>query len=224
MTHNMVGHSMISVIYEDKSIIVCVKPAGVLSQPSPNSGESMLSLLSAQCGGEVFPVHRLDRETGGLMVFARTQSAAAKLSAAIAEKKFEKEYLCIVEGHPVERVGTLTDLLFKDSARGKSFVVQRMRKGVKEAVLDYEVVATKDTLSLLRVRLHTGRTHQIRVQFSSRKLPLAGDRKYGGSGSDLALWSTSLSFPHPITKKTLSFSLLPSATGVWTAFTEQLQT
>lgn len=213
---------MISVIYKDKSIIVCVKEQGILSQPSPNCGESMLSLLAAQCGGEVYPVHRLDRETGGLMVFARTQAAAAKLSAAIAEKHFEKEYLCIVEGIPSEESATLRDLLFKDSARGKSFVVQRMRKGVKEAVLDYTLLASRENRSLLRVRLHTGRTHQIRIQFSSRKLPLAGDRKYGGSGSDLALWSAALAFPHPVTKKSLAFSLLPPASGVWAEFADAL--
>ncbi len=206
---------MISVIFEDKSIIVCVKEPGILSQPSPTCGESMLSLLAAQCGGAVFPVHRLDRETGGLMVFARTQRAAARLSTAIAEKQFKKEYLCMVEGHPDVKSGTLTDLLFKDSARGKSFVVQRMRKGVKEAVLDYETLAENDAHSLLRVRLHTGRTHQIRVQFSSRKLPLAGDRKYGGSGKELALWSCALAFPHPVTKKPMSFTLLPQAQGIW---------
>jgi len=218
----MVGQFMISVVFEDKSIVVCIKPAGILSQPSPTCSESMLSLLSAQCGGEVFPVHRLDRETAGLMVFARTQAAAAKLSAAIADKRFQKEYLCIVEGRPTEDTGALRDLLFKDSARGKSFVVQRMRKGVKEAVLDYALLSSNDTHSLLRVKLHTGRTHQIRVQFSSRKLPLAGDRKYGGSGSELALWSVSLSFPHPVTKKLLTFSQLPPAEGCWAAFGEAL--
>ena len=215
---------MISILHQDKSVIVCVKPTGILSQSSPSCSESMLSLLSAQCGGEVFPVHRLDRETGGLMVFARTQAAAASLSAAIAEKRFQKEYLCIVQGRPTDPSGTLRDLLFKDSARGKSFVVQRMRKGVKEAVLDYEVISARAGHTLLRVKLHTGRTHQIRVQFSSRKLPLLGDRKYGGSGNELALWSCSLSFPHPVTKKSLSFSLLPPAEGCWEEFGGELNT
>jgi len=213
---------MISVVFEDKSVIVCVKEPGILSQPSPSCSESMLSLLSAQCSGEVYPVHRLDRETGGLMVFARTQSAAAKLSAAIAEKRFQKEYLCIVQGHPAEAAGTLRDLLFKDSTRGKSFVVQRIRKGVKEAVLDYETLSAGKEHTLLRIRLHTGRTHQIRVQFSSRKLPLAGDRKYGGSGDGLALWSYALSFPHPVSKKLLSFTLLPPTEGCWAEFSETL--
>ncbi len=187
---------MVPIFAENHSVILCEKPVGVLSQPSPGRQESMLSLLEAQCRCAVYPIHRLDREVGGVMVFAKTAPAAAVLSAAVQQRTLEKEYLALVRGRPEAPSGTFTDLLFKDSGRGKSFVVTRMRKGVKEASLSYEVLAERDGCSLVRVRLHTGRTHQIRVQFSSRGMPLLGDRKYGGPAAPgLALWSCRLSFP-----------------------------
>jgi len=214
---------MIPILYQDNAIIVCVKAPGILSQSAPNCTESMLSLLSAQCGGEVYPVHRLDRETGGVMVYARTAAAAAKLSAAVAERTMEKKYLCIVSGCPRQSEATLEDLLFKDSSRNKTFVVTRMRKGVKAASLTYRTLASRNGTSLLQVALHTGRTHQIRVQFASRHLPLLGDSKYGGERGELALWSYSLSFPHPANQKMLSFSALPSPAGCWAVFADDLE-
>ena len=209
---------MISILYEDGRLFVAVKPAGVLSQPSPRQEESMLSLLSEQRGGTVYPVHRLDRETGGVMVFARTRSAAAALSEAMARREAEKVYCCVVSGCPRPERGELRDLLYTDRGRGKTFVVQRMRKGVREASLSYETVAAAGGRSLLRVVLHTGRTHQIRVQFASRKLPLAGDGRYGGGPGELALWCAGLAFPHPGDGRRMAFSLPPEAAGVWEPF------
>ena len=205
------------VLYNDKSIIVCLKQPGELSQAGKNGEPSLLTELEASFGAPIFPVHRLDRETGGLMVYARTKEAAARLSDAIAQHKLAKEYVCIVRGTPADDTGTYRDLLLHDKQRNKTFVVQRMRGGVKEAVLSYRVIDRRNDTSLVRVTLQTGRTHQIRVQFSSRKTPLIGDGKYGGGKGELALWSCHLTFPHPITDEILSFERLPGG-GVWTEY------
>ena len=209
---------MIPILFQDRSLAVCLKPPGILSQDGP--GETLPALLREQLNCEIYPVHRLDREVGGVMVYAKTSRAAGALSAAMAQGAFRKEYLCILRGRPAEPEGTCRDLLIHDKARNKSFVVQRMRGGVKEASLDYRLLAEAEGLSLVLVRLHTGRTHQIRVQFSSRGMPLAGDGRYGGGGGDLALWSFSLSFPDP-GGKPLAFSALPDG-GVWTTFSAAL--
>ena len=189
---------MVPILYRDNSLLICLKKPGILSQPAPGRRESMLSLLAAQEGGEVFPVHRLDREAGGVMVFARTAPAAARLSEAIRLGQTDKEYLAAVRGVPDESAGLLRDLLFHDSARGRSYVVRRMRKGVREAALSYRVVSEKDGYALVLIRLHTGRTHQIRVQFSSRGMPLLGDVRYGGKRTGdgaIGLWSWRLRIP-----------------------------
>ncbi len=211
---------MIDILYQDNELAVCRKPAGLLSQDGP--GDTLPSLLRAQLGGEIFPVHRLDREAGGVMVCARTRRAAGSLSGAISRGEFRKEYLCIVRGRPEEDEETYRDLLLHDKSRNKSFVVQRMRGGVKEAVLDYRLLAERDGLSLVRARLHTGRTHQIRVQFASRGMPLAGDGKYGGGGGGggMALWSWALAFPHP-NGKPMAFRALPEG-DVWIRFAGEL--
>ena len=189
-------------------LLAAVKPAGILSQSSPQEAESMLSLLSAQCGGTVYPVHRLDRDT-------------AALSEAMARREVGKIYCCIVSGCPQPERGILRDLLYTDRNRGKTFVVTRMRKGVKEAELAYEVLAAGPEKSLLRVALHTGRTHQIRVQFASRRLPLAGDSRYGGGRGALALWCASLDLRHPADGRPMAFFAPPEA-EIWAPYAGEL--
>ncbi len=197
------------ILFEDNDILVCIKPVGIVSQ-SDTKGESMISRLQEHTGSTVYPLHRLDREVGGVMVYAKSHFAASVLSKDIAEHKFKKGYMALVHGKPEETCGEMRDLLFKDSRKNKSFVVKRMRKGVKEAVLEYEVLNSKDDLSLVKVLLHTGRTHQIRVQFASRQMPLVGDRKYGASDEfkNIGLWSYKITFNHPKTKETLEFEKL----------------
>lgn len=203
------------IVYDDKSICVCVKDVGVSSE---NGG--MPELIKESTGArEVFCVHRLDRDVGGVMVYAKSSAAAAALSAAIAGRNFRKEYLAVAEGSPEKR-GELHDLLFHDAAKNKTYVVKRMRKGVKEASLEYETLGSGDGLSLVRILLHTGRSHQIRVQFASRKMPLCGDGKYGSSRRELplALWAYSLTFPHPKTGQLLCFSRLPPGIAPWDSY------
>ncbi len=206
---------MVDILYKDKSMIVCVKRPGELSQTGKPGERSLLRALEEQHGAPIYPVHRLDREAGGVMVYARTREAAARLCDATAHREMEKEYLCIVRGAPQEGDGEYRDLLLHDKQRNKTFVVSRMRGGVKEAVLSYRVITRCGDNSLVRVRLQTGRTHQIRVQFSSRKMPLLGDGKYGGGKGELALWSCRLAFRHPDTGEWLSFERMPAG-GVWT--------
>ena len=209
------------ILFEDKHLIFAVKPVGVLSQSG--DGENMIDLLSVG-RGEIFPIHRLDKNVGGVMVFAKTKSAAARLSDMVQKNEIRKEYLAVVCGVPQEKSAVLKDLLFKDSSKNKSFVVKRMRKGVKEASLEYETLGTvgdgEDSLSLLKILLHTGRTHQIRVQFSSRKLPLLGDRRYGGKSAecDVALFSHSLTLKHPFTGEELHFEAEPKNEYPWNLF------
>ena len=207
---------MITILYADQDIIVCIKPAGILSQ---DAGEkSMPAMLRSQLGdNSISVIHRLDRDVGGLMVFARNSAAAAALSKSVQEHKLEKMYYAVLRGIPATESGTLEDLLFHDRTRNKTYVVDRQRKGVKDARLDYQTLKTAGSHALVRIRLHTGRTHQIRVQFASRKLPLVGDGKYGGKdpGRPLCLWSCRLSFPHPVTKKTMTFEQLPPWEKDW---------
>ena len=195
------------ILYSDDYIVVCIKPVGILSQADSNGQKSMITELSALYGCEIYPLHRLDKGVSGVMVYAKTKFAASELSRDIAEHRFEKEYLAVVKGEPDES-GEMVDLLFKDSRKNKSYVVKRMRKGVKKAKLEYTLLKTDGQKSLVRVLLHTGRTHQIRVQFSSRKMPLLGDKKYGGSTDfeDIALLSYRLTFKHPKTKQEMVYT------------------
>ena len=202
------------ILHLDPDFAVVLKVAGELSEGTSRDALPVLlaeALAAMGEAGEVFPVHRLDRATAGLLVLARTQSAAAALSRAFAEGKTEKEYLALCEGTPDPLCGEMTDLLYFDRARDKSFVVTRKRNGVKEARLAYETLspaaAREDGFSLVCVRLFTGRTHQIRVQFASRRFPLAGDRRYGAkTNRPLALFAARLTFPHPKTGKPITFT------------------
>lgn len=185
-------------LYEDGDVILVRKPIGLLSVPSPSEEIAVSSLLQKERGGAfpITPVNRLDRNVGGLMLLVKSAPAAAYYSAAVSNHaSFVKEYLAVLEGSLSEKEGELRDLLFKDSAKNKTFVVTRMRKGVKAASLSYRVLEESEGLSLVLVRLHTGRTHQIRVQFASRSVPLYGDGKYGARGKDTpALYSHRISY------------------------------
>ena len=194
----------IRILYEDPYLVLCVKPVGVLSEDSP-SGACMPGLLREHYralgqNDYIATVHRLDRLVGGVMLFSRRRDVTGKLTAAVAEHRVTKEYLAVLRGTPAQDEATLTDLLFRDAAHNKSYVVKRMRKGVRQASLSYTVQGKADGLTLVRVQLHTGRTHQIRVQFSSRGLPLMGDIRYGSKADcSPALWSTRLALTHPVT-------------------------
>lgn len=209
---------MPEILYADAAVAVVVKPAGVLSQGDAEN--AMPALLQKRLGGAIFPVHRLDQPTGGVMVYARTQDAAAKLSAQMQSEAFGKEYLAVLDGTPEPAEGELHDLLFFDRQKGKSYAVRRKRAGVKDARLAYRVLAQAEGLTLVRVRLFTGRTHQIRVQFSSRGWPLTGDGKYGSRNNRCApaLWSAELHFAHPVTGETLTFRSQPPEAYPWTLF------
>ncbi len=199
------------IIYQDNEIVVCEKPYGVSSQLS--GGENMVNMLKDVCGCEIYPVHRLDTQTTGLMVYAKNQKSAAALSAQVAEKSFQKQYLCLCHGE-IENSGKMVDNLFHDRIKNKSFVVKTKRAGAKEAILNFtkisEIHKGECRLNLVKVRLHTGRTHQIRVQFSSRGNVLYGDGKYGARDNDkIALHSAYISFCHPKTKQKLEFESTP---------------
>lgn len=213
-----------NVLYEDKYLLICEKPVGVLSEPD-GTGNDILTMAQAHTGAPCFPVHRLDRGTGGVMVIAKTKYAAAALSTMVSARAFSKEYLAVIKGAPTESCGTYKDLLFNDSRKNKSFVVKRMRKGVKEASLEYRTVETvqaspDNDVSLVLIKLHTGRTHQIRVQFASRRTPLLGDGKYGSRDNhcETALWSCRLSFLHPITDVPVSAVSFPPLQYPWALF------
>lgn len=212
------------VLFEDKFIIIVEKPANILSEPGSN-GDDIVTFTSNHVGKPCFPVHRLDRNTGGAMVLSKLQKATGKLSEAIQKREFEKEYIAVVKGVPEEPEGIFKDLLFKDSQKNKTFVVKRERKGVKEAELEYKVLSTVDhpehkKISLVLIKLHTGRTHQIRVQFASRKMPLLGDGKYGSRDNhcETALWSRRLAFKHPITGENVEAISMPPNEYPWDLF------
>lgn len=189
------------ILYSDKAIAVCVKPVGL------DSEQEFPQALREALGGSIFPLHRLDKNVGGVMVFARTKAAAAQFSRMIQEGKLVKEYVAMVHGTPPES-GDWQDLLWKDSQKNKVFVVKRERKGVKTARLEYKRLTDTDP-ALVRIRLHTGRSHQIRVQFASRGFPLVGDHKYGSRDEATApmLFSCRITFPYQ--GKEAPFEILP---------------
>jgi len=208
------------ILYDDAFLTVAIKPVGISSQASEDHRD-MLTLLRAEYekqGEHATPyvLHRLDTAVSGVMVYAKTASSAAFLSREIAEGRLQKDYYAVVSGDAEAVLGAsegeLHDLMFKDSRKNKSFTVDRMRKGVKKASLSYRVVDTftreGEVRSLIAIRLITGRTHQIRVQFSSRRLPLVGDGKYGSRVKGaLQLFSCGIAFTHPDTKQRMQFSV-----------------
>ena len=209
-----------SIIHLDDSFVVCLKPARVLSTDEPGGMPELVRNALGDPKACVRTVHRLDRVVAGLMVLARTPQAASELSRQIRENEFEKEYQAVVHGTHLKPEGTLTDLLLRNKPERKTYVVQEMAKGVQEAILDYWTLRQTDSMTKVRIRLRTGRTHQIRAQFSSRNYPLVGDRKYSLNEDpcEIALWSCYLSFRHPVTGDQLEFHAEPPQEYPWTTF------
>ncbi len=206
------------IIYQDKEIVVCVKPARVLSTDEPGGVPELVRQELGDPNANVRTVHRLDRVVSGLMVLARTAKAASELSRQIRDGEFGKEYLAIVHGSPEQDAGTMRDLLLRNKQERKTYIVTEPGKDVQEAILDYRVLAHAQDLSRVRIRLQTGRTHQIRAQFSGRGMPLVGDRKYSllEDNCEIALWSCRLAFTHPGTGKPVEFTLEPPQVYPWT--------
>lgn len=220
-------HPPIPVLYEDNHVLIVEKPVNVPSQADRTNDADMVSLLKQDLKvryakpGNVYLglVHRLDRPVGGVMVFAKTSKAASRLSEAVRSRAFHKSYLAVIHGSPVSDSGTLRHYLRKDSRTNTVSVVQSGHKDAKEAILDYEVLERHTPLSLVHIRLHTGRPHQIRVQFAASGCPLYGDQKYGAAlnkpGQQLALWSRQIAFDHPVTKEPVTFTSTPPMESPW---------
>ena len=212
---------VLKILYRSDDIVCCIKDPGMLSE-DPGLPVLIRDTLGVS---DVFCVHRMDREAGGVMAYTLNRDSAAALSAAFSpEGSARKTYLAVISGSLEKKSGTLSDLLFHDSAKNKTYVVTRRRKGVREAELSYETLSETDGMSLVLIRLHSGRTHQIRVQFSSRKHPLLGDRRYGSKADcPLALWSYEIVLNDIAGGGPLSVSSLPPNCWPWTVFSEQLQ-
>ena len=205
------------ILYKDRDILVCVKPPRVLSTDEPGGLPELVRQELGDPKADVRTVHRLDRVVSGLMVLARNPAAASELSRQIREGAFQKEYLAVVHGGPSVPEGTFRDLLGRDKARKMTFVAPEPGKGIQEAVLDYKVLAAEADRAKVLVRLHTGRTHQIRVQFASRGMPLYGERKYSQRNDpcEIALWSYRLGFAHPSTREPMEFTKEPPESDPW---------
>ena len=222
----------LKILFEDNHVIVVEKPVNIPSQGDKTGDEDMLTIIKNYLikkynkKGDAYLglVHRLDRPTGGVMVFAKTSKAASRLSEQVREKVFEKEYLCIVDGKMEEDKGTFEDYLFKNERNNLSKVVDSNNKNAKFAKLDYEVIKYNEetNLSAVKVKLYTGRHHQIRVQFAHRNHSLYGDQKYGTRerGKQLCLWAYKLSFFHPVSKEKLEFEDYPKPCGSWIILAE----
>ena len=210
----------IPVLYRDSQLIICEKPVGVLCE-SPG----LPDLLQEQLHCKLFPVHRLDQGTGGICVLALSPASCTSVQKQFQSHCIRKEYLAVITGKPEENSGSFMDLLFHDRKLNKSFVVKQKRKGVRDALCDWSVIESTNyngqQLSLVRVAIHTGRTHQIRVQFASRGMPLVGDRKYGSriQAETPSLWACSIVFPHPAQKgRVISASSMPHPSFPWNLF------
>ena len=205
------------IIYQDKDMIVCVKPAGVLSTDEPGGLPDLIRQTLGDPNANVRTVHRLDRTVSGLMVLARRSKAASELSRQIREGEFHKEYMAVCHGNLQAEHGELRDLLLRNKQERKTYIGPERGKDVQEAVLEYWVQNRTEDLNRVRIKLHTGRTHQIRAQFSGHGWPLVGDRKYGVAQDDcdIALWSYRLAFKHPYSGKTMEFVLEPPDCYPW---------
>ena len=213
-----------NIIYYDNNLIVCIKPAGVISTDEEGGMPQLLREALGDEKADIRAVHRLDQVVSGLMVYAQSNAAASELSRQIRCGDFHKSYLAVVHGVPEERKGRFEDILLRSKEKRKTFVINKPARGAQNAILDYELLGSNGERSLVAIELITGRTHQIRAQFSHRRLPLLGDRKYG-AGEDncrIALWSYSLSFINPETGKRMSFKVKPPREYPWTEFDTSL--
>ncbi len=205
-------------VYQDRDMVVCVKPARVLSTDEPGGVPDLVRQALGEEKADVRTVHRLDRVVSGLMVLARNAHSASELSRQIRDGEFGKEYLAVIHGRPESDADTLRDLLVRDKARKMTVVAMAPGKGVQEAVLSYRVLGRVQAMSRVQIALQTGRTHQIRVQFSSRGMPLVGERKYAvlEDECEIALWSYRLKFTHPATGEPMEFCMEPPEVYPWT--------
>lgn len=213
-----------NIIYYDNNIIVCIKPAGVISTDEEGGMPQLLREALGDESADIRAVHRLDQVVSGLMVYAQSNAAASELSRQIRCGEFHKSYLAVVHGVPEERKGRFEDILLRSKEKRKTFVINKPARGAQNAILDYELLGSNGERSLVAIELITGRTHQIRAQFSHRRLPLLGDRKYGAGEDDcrIALWSYSLSFLNPETGKRMSFRVKPPKEYPWSDFDTSL--
>lgn len=211
------------ILYSDNRIVVCIKPTGIVSTDEPGGVPDLIREYFDDEHTCIRTVHRLDQVVGGIMVLARSREAARRLSHQIEAHEFHKEYLAIVEGVPADTNGCLEDYLVRDKKEKKTCITDTESKYSRKAILHYRVLASHDDLSLIRIRLETGRTHQIRAQFSGRSFPIVGDKKYGSSFDlrhSIALWSRQLDFCHPQTEQPVSFSAIPQKIFPWNQFPE----
>ncbi|MBQ8209180.1 MAG: RluA family pseudouridine synthase [Clostridia bacterium] len=201
---------MINILFEDEHICICEKLPGMLSEDS-QSDESLPKMLKEQLKCDIYTLHRLDKPVGGAIVYAKTKVAASAFSKLISENAITKQYITVLDAIPAEDEAELDDLLFRDRQKNKTYIVGRIRKGVKDAKLTYSVIGKAENHALTLVTLITGRTHQIRAQFASRKMPVTGDGKYGSRDNrcETALWSHKLIFTHPITGEKISVTSQP---------------
>lgn len=208
------------IVYKDNDIVVCVKPQRVLSTDEPGGVPDLVRAALMDPKADVRTVHRLDRVVGGLMVLARNANAASELSRQIREDQFQKGYTAVVHGRPHKSKERFYDLLYRDKARKMTFVAEEPSKDVQPATLTYQVLASVDGMSKVKIQLETGRTHQIRVQFGSRGMPLVGERKYSTleDNCEIALWSSKIGFTHPVTGKKMEFELEPPDAYPWNCF------
>lgn len=211
------------ILYLDEDIVVCIKPARVLSTDEPGGLPDLIRQELKNEKADIRTVHRLDRVVSGVMVLARNAKAASELSRQVREDAFQKEYLAVIHGCPAKDCGTLVDLLYRDKARKMTMVAAEPAKGVQEAILDYQVLENTNAFSLVRIVLKTGRTHQIRVQFSSRGFPLVGERKYAqlDDPCEIGLWSHKIGFSHPKTGQWMEFEQEPQNMYPWSEFTRK---